>query len=120
MSSLASKTRTSAMLSLSGTVCSYMYLYIMSIEYKRPTLCDVYRYVVPQYAHKWRYLGALLHFEQPELEIICNNCHNDAEKCCGSLLSRWLEKNHDASWDQLLLAIDNLFPLSGTVYQGVN
>ena len=82
----------------------------------------MYRYVVPQYAHKWRYLGALLHFEQHELETIYSNFRNDAKECCRSLLSRWLEKYHDASWDQLLSAIDNLFPLSETVhvYRGVN
>ena len=79
----------------------------------------MYRYVVPQYAHKWRYLGALLHFEQPELDIIYSNFRNDVEECCRSLLSRWLNKNHDASWNQLFSAIDNLIPLSGTVYQGV-
>ena len=90
------------------------------IEFKRPTLRDVYRYVIPQYAHRWRYLGALLHFEQPELDIIFSDFRNDSKECCRSLLSRWLEKNHDASWNQLFSAIDNLIPPCGTVYQGVN
>ena len=80
----------------------------------------MYRYVVPQYAHRWRYLGALLHFEQPELDIISINFRNDAEECCRSLLSRWLEKNQDACWNHLFSAIDNLIPPSGTIYQGVN
>ena len=65
---------------------------------KRPTLHDVYNYVVPKCAHKWKFLGVLLHFDQDELDIIFSNFHNDSEECCRSLLSRWLEKNSVASW----------------------
>ena len=80
----------------------------MIIESRRPTLRDVYRYVVPQYAHKWRLLGAELCFDQAELDIIFSNFRNDSEECCRNLLSRWLNKNSDATWDQLLISIDNL------------
>ena len=85
-----------------------------SIENKRPTLRDVYRYVVPQYAHKWTYLGAQLHFSQAELEIIFSNSRNDSEECCRGLMSRWLIKSSNATWDQLLSAIDHL-PQHSTV-----
>ena len=82
----------------------------------------MYKHVVPEYAHKWKYLGALLHFDQAELEIIFSNFRNDSEECCRSLLSRWLQKNPDASWDQLFLAIDDLSQLllSEITYQGMN
>ena len=73
--------------------------------------------MVPECTHNWRYLGALLHFKQAELEIIFIDFHNDAEECCMSLLSRWLEKSSDASWDQLFSAIDDLPRLA---YQGIN
>ena len=85
----------------------------LCIEYKRPELRDVYRYVVPKYAHKWRYLGALLKFKQAELDIIFSNFRNDAEECCRSLLSRWLEKSPNATWDDFP-------PLSEVTFQGVN
>ena len=75
----------------------------------------MYRYVVPEYASKWKDLGALLHFKQAELEIIFSNFRHDAEECCKSLLTRWLERS-DVSWDQLLSAIDDLPKL---VYQGM-
>ena len=75
---------------------------------KRPTRRDVQRHVVPNYAHKWRDLGAQLQFSQAELNIIFSNFCNDAEKCCGDLMSRWLKKNSNATWDQLFTAIDNL------------
>ena len=75
--------------------------------------------MVPEYAHKWMYLGAILHFKQAELEIIFKNFRNDSEECCRSLLSRWLERNPVASWDQLLSAIDELPPLSEIGYQGM-
>ena len=78
----------------------------------------MYKYVVPEYASKWIYLGANLHFKQAELETIFCNYRHDSEECYRNLLSRWLEKS-DASWDQLLSAIDNLPPLSKFVYQGM-
>ena len=90
-------------------LCILLYI---SIEYRRPELRDVYKYVVPEYAHKWRYLGALLHFKQAELDIIFSNFRNDAEECCRNLLSRWLEKSSNATWHQLFLAIDDLPLLS--------
>ena len=80
----------------------------MIIESRRPTLRDVYRYVVPHHAHKWRQLGAQLCFNQAELDIIFSNFRNDSEECCRNLMSRWLNKYSDATWDQLLTAIDNL------------
>ena len=94
----------------------------MFIECKRPTFRDVYNYVVPKCAHKWRYLGALLHFDQAELATIFSNFRNDSEECCGDLLSRWLEKNPNTTWDQLLSAIDDLSqpPLAEITYQGMN
>ena len=82
----------------------------------------MYKYVVPEYAHNWRYLGASLHFDYAEMEIIFSDFRNDAKECCRSLLSRWLEKKPDASWDQLFLAIDDLPqpPLHQIAYQGMN
>ena len=80
----------------------------MVTESRRPTLRDAYRYVVPQYAHKWRQLGAKLCFNQAELDIVFSNFHNDSEECCRNLMSRWLNKNSDATWDELFTAIDNL------------
>ena len=58
------------------------------------------KYVVPEYTHQWQYLGSLLNFRQAELGIIFSNYRNDAEECCRDLMSRWLEKNPIASWDQ--------------------
>ena len=91
------------------------------IEHKRPTLRDLYKYVVPKCAHKWRYLGALLNFDQARLDIIFSNFRNDSEECCRSLLSRWLEKTTDASWSQLFSAIDDVVlpKLTEATYQGM-
>ena len=77
---------------------------------------------MPEYAHRWRYLGALLHFKQAELDIIFSNSRNDTEECCRSLLSRWLGKCENASWDHLLRAIDGLPPSvhSEIACQGMN
>ena len=85
-----------------------LHILSISIEYKRPTLRDVYKYVVPKYAHKWRFLGGLLYFDQAELDIIFSDFCNDAKECCGRLLSIWLDKNAHASWNQLISAIDEI------------
>ena len=82
--------------------CSY------STETEKPTLRDVCRHVVPNYAHKWRNLGAQLQFDQAELDIVFSNHHNDSEGCCRDLMSRWLQRFPTATWDQLLTAIDDL------------
>ena len=78
--------------------------------------------MVPKCAHKWRYLGALLQFDQAELDIIFSNFRNDSEECCRCLLSRWLQKTADASWDQLLAAVDDVLQekLPESTCQGKN
>ena len=95
--------------------CTYLF-----IEYKRPELRDVYKYVIPQCAHGWRDLGVLLHFKQTELETIFKDLRNDSKECCKRLLSTWLEKSPNATWNQLFSAIDDLPPLSEGTFQGVN
>ena len=77
---------------------------------------------MPEYADKWRYLGVLLDFRPAELNIIFSNFRNDTEECCRNLLSRWLEKCENATWDHLLRAIDDLSLSfhSETASQGIN
>ena len=72
----------------------------------------MYKYVVPKYAHEWRFLGGLLHFEQAELDIIFSDYRNDSKECCRRLLCVWLERNPDASWNQLASAIDEIHQFS--------
>ena len=80
----------------------------ISIGYKRPTSRDLQRYVIPEYAHRWKDLGALLDLDQSELDIVFKDTPTDSKTCCREMLSIWLQKNTDASWDKLLLAIDKL------------
>ena len=100
----------------------HLYILLSCIGWKRPALRDVYKYVVPEYAHNWRYLGASLHFDHAEMEIIFSDFRNDSKECCRYLLSRWLEKNPGAIWDWLLSAIDDLPQplLPETAHQGIN
>ena len=102
-------------------VCMHVTILLYILEFERPELRDVNKCVVPEYAHRWEELGILLHFKQSELAIILSDFRNDAKQCCRNLLSTWLEKNSNASWDQLIRAIDDLPPsCSETAYQGVN
>ena len=97
---------------------NYTYIILYILGHKRPQNRDVYKYVVPDYAYKWRYLGAQLGFKQPILNSIFEDFRNDSNRCCKELLDQWLEKNANASWDKLLLAIDNLPTFPKFFYPG--
>ena len=73
----------------------------------------MYNLVVPKYAYNWRFLGTLLKFDQAELDTIYSDYHSDSKECSRRLVSIWLKKFPDASWDQLLSAIDDV------AYQGI-
>lgn len=74
------------------------------------------RYVIPEYAHRWKDLGELLDLDQSELDIVLKDTPSDSKTCCRNMLSKWLQKNSDASWDKLFLAIDKIPSHQGTVY----
>ena len=76
---------------------------------------DLQRYAIPEYAHRWKCLGAQLHLDQSELNVIFSETPTDSKVCCRKMLHKWLEKDTDASWDKLFLAIDKLASYQGTV-----
>ena len=61
----------------------------------------MYTYVIPRYATKWRRTGALLGLSTGVLDIIDNDCRGKAESCCNSMLEKWLDTDHTASWRKL-------------------
>ena len=77
---------------------------------------DLQRYVIPEYVHRWKCLGTELHLDQSELNVIYSETPTDLNVCCRKMLHKWLEKETDASWDKLFLAIDKLPSHQGTVH----
>ncbi|XP_065916874.1 uncharacterized protein [Dysidea avara] len=67
----------------------------------RPSLVDIYRVIVPQYADQWRSLGAALGVEECQLEMISqDNAHNPTT-CCRAMFSKWLTLKRSATWGKL-------------------
>ena len=42
------------------------------------------------------------------LDIIKTNHPNDVTTCCNEMFKRWLEMQHDASWSQLIMALNKV------------
>ena len=66
--------------------------------------------MVPSVADKWRDIGVyLLHptlVDNRVLEVIAADHPHSVEECCKSMFEKWLEIQKDASWNQLIEAIN--------------
>ena len=79
------------------------------LENDRPSKKDFSAHIVPSVAYKWKALGnALLPHDLVEREELCiieaNNPGNVVE-CCEERFDRWLKTDKDASWRQLIKAL---------------
>ena len=67
--------------------------------------------MVPSVAIKWKALGeVLLHHDIVEtgyLEITETNNPKDVVECCKQVFIKWLETDKDASWEQLITALQS-------------
>ena len=83
-------------------------LYIIHIGKERPEIKDLYKYVVPKWASKWRELGTQLDVAQHLMDIIERDHPNDCMGCCIKLFSDWLDSNLTASWGDVITAVDGI------------
>ena len=44
------------------------------------------------------------------MNIIEHDYPNDCEACCSKMMCEWLDNNPTTSWEDLIVAIDNLLP----------
>lgn len=72
-----------------------------------PLLKDLYNYITPQYATKWKEIGTLLDLPTGTLDIIENDNVHKAVHCCNSMLNKWLKVDETASWEKLFAAIES-------------
>ena len=72
----------------------------------RPSLKDLYDFVVIHITDRWRDLGVqLLRSDQENvLNIIAADHPNDVSRC-KCVLEKWLNTTEDATWDQLIGAL---------------
>ena len=64
---------------------------------------------MPKSAGKWKELGAQLLSGDclAKLTVIETNHPKDVERCCKCVFEKWLETREDASWNQLIQALES-------------
>ena len=79
------------------------------MELNRPSLKDLNSLVIPFVALRWKDVGEVLLnsdlVNNGELEIIQTNNPQYVTECCKEMFIRWLKTNKDASWKQVIEAL---------------
>ena len=86
-------------------------LYSLSSGSRKPEVSELYRYIVPKYAARWRDLGVQLKIPEHHLNTIAVNNTNYpsyCEQCCKTMLQKWMKITPNATWSMLHEAIDCL------------
>ena len=97
-------------LHLDGTICTYVHtysnIYTCILELK-PTEVYLSRLFIEGYAIKWREIGLELNLTTAELDNIQVDHPNEVKERCRTMLKVWLQRDTEASWGKLLIAIQN-------------
>ena len=81
------------------------------LGYKTPTLSELQRMIVPNYAAKWKELGELLKLPVHSLDVIAIDNKNHPyfkQQCCMAVLEMWLKRTTVPTWSIMQKAIDDL------------
>ena len=94
-----------------------MYFFI-----ERPTLKVLNKLVKKSATYKWYDLGIIELLEAEDLHAldeIQRNYPRDVGMCCTKMLQLWLERQPDASWEQLLQALKEveMNDLASTIHE---
>ena len=76
----------------------------------QPTLQLLYEYVSNEVAPHWRDLGIRLLDKESVymLKVFEKNHPHDVQRCCSEMLDLWLGRDTDASWNALILALEQI------------
>ena len=91
-----------------------IYSYFFSVLNSTPLLKDLYRVVTPDYAAQWKVIGSLLGLPTACLDTAEAANSTNLQWCCNEMLKMWLARNTNATWKDVLAAID-----SPTITQGI-
>ena len=72
-----------------------------------PVLKDLCRIITPDYAAHWKVIGALLGLPTTCLDATETENPTNLQWCCNNMLKIWLARNSDATWKDVLSAIDS-------------
>ena len=86
-------------------IFTHIYTYY-NIGDKRPSAKD-YQKLLTTYCLDWRCIGLLLGLEQTLLDVINADHPNQYRDCFRLTLERWLQRDAEATWSKLELAITN-------------
>ena len=87
------------------TVATYYELLILLSEL-RPTELYLNRLFIEKYATEWRNIGLELNITSEALDIIEVDYPTEVQAHCRAMLKAWLQKYPEASWEQLLHAVE--------------
>ena len=75
----------------------------------KPTKQKILDHVVPYVSPQWYELGVKLLKESQEshLDVIQSNHTGDNRKCCMAMFWYWLSTNTEATWQQLIYALQS-------------
>ena len=71
-------------------------------------LSEVMRIEHIEITTKWFELGLELVDDHKVLRVIETDHRNDSNTCCRVMFEKWLEKTPDASWEQLVTALNTI------------
>ena len=86
---------------------------LYNVGHHFPTLTQLYDILKPNIsgvAIRWYELGMQLLDDAATgvLDVIKVDHPNDVTTCCREMFKRWLEMQHDASWSQLVVALNKV------------
>ena len=67
----------------------------------------MYNLITPNYAAHWKVIGALLGIEKGDLDAIEGAYPINLPWCCNKLLEKWLERDTNATWNNIIEVIDS-------------
>lgn len=91
-------------------VCASMCFHcVLYIGVDRPNIKELHNHVVSEVADNWKDLGTQLLDSGclKILDIIESDHPHDAVKCCKKMFQKWLDTKPDATWNQLIEALNN-------------
>lgn len=89
---------------------SYTYIILINLHFTFLETIPIELYLnslfIKSYATQWRDIGLVLGMNDTVLDVIATDHPNSVWDCCKVMLSRWLQKDAAASWEQLFCAVD--------------
>ena len=84
-----------------------MYVYIQNICFAVFDKKNLYNYA-PRFACKWKDIGIQLlkTRHHSALDLIEADHKGNTEECCKRMINKWLETDKNASWSQLIKALN--------------